>query len=170
MDVLRSAISYIGARDPEAYTKNSDHIRRSFQELMAKLSTVVALDFRRRRGQDFVEPSTKKGFSENFLDMVFGEGVCDRADVEAFDRSMIFYVEHSFNASTFTARVVTSTMSDTYSAVTAAIGALKGPVHGGATEAVMHTMLEIGDPDKALEWVNAALDDKQLIMGFGHRL
>ena len=170
MDVLRSAISYIGAQDPEAYTKDSDHIRRSSLELMAKLPTIVALDIRRRRGQDFVEPSTTKGFSENFLDMVFGEGVCDRADVEAFDKSMILYAEHSFNASTFTARVVTSTMSDTYSAVTAAIGALKGPLHGGANEAVMHTMLEIGDPEKAREWVNNALDNKRLIMGFGHRV
>ncbi|GAA1474817.1 bifunctional 2-methylcitrate synthase/citrate synthase [Corynebacterium felinum] len=170
MDVLRSAVSYIGAQDPEAYTKDSDHIRRSSLELMAKLPTIVALDIRRRRGLDFIEPSTKKGFSENFLDMVFGEGVCDRADVEAFDKSMILYAEHSFNASTFTARVVSSTMSDTYSAVTAAIGALKGPLHGGANEAVMHTMLEIDDPKKAREWVNNSLDNKNLIMGFGHRV
>lgn len=170
MDVLRSAISYIGSQDPEAYTKDSDHIRRSSLELMAKIPTIIALDIRRRRGEDFIEPSVKKGFAHNFLDMVFGEDVFDRADIEAFDKSLILYAEHSFNASTFTARVVTSTMSDTYSAVTAAIGALKGPLHGGANEAVMHAMLEIDDPEKAREWVNNKLDNKELIMGFGHRV
>ncbi|MCZ9309261.1 bifunctional 2-methylcitrate synthase/citrate synthase [Corynebacterium uberis] len=174
MDVLRSAVSYIGAQDPEAYTKDSDHIRRTSLELMAKLPTVVALDIRRRRGEDYLEPSVKKGFAENFLYMVFGDGedspATNRADVEAFDKSLILYAEHSFNASTFTARVITSSMSDTYSAVTGAIGSLKGPLHGGANEAVMHTMLEIGDPDKAKAWVTDALDNKRLIMGFGHRV
>lgn len=174
MDVLRSAVSYIGAQDPEAYTRDSDHLRRSSLELMAKLPTVVALDIRRRRGEDYIEPSVKKGFAENFLYMVFGDGpespASNRADVEAFDTSLILYAEHSFNASTFTARVVTSTMSDAYSAVTAAIGALKGPLHGGANEAVMHAMLEIDDPDRARDWVHEKLDAKQLIMGFGHRV
>ncbi|WPF66608.1 MULTISPECIES: bifunctional 2-methylcitrate synthase/citrate synthase [unclassified Corynebacterium] len=174
MDVLRSAVSYIGAQDPESYTRDSDHLRRSSLELMAKLPTVVALDIRRRKGQDYIEPSVKKGFAENFLYMVFGDGpespASNRADVEAFDTSLILYAEHSFNASTFTARVVTSTMSDAYSAVTAAIGALKGPLHGGANEAVMHAMLEIDDPARARDWVNEKLDSKQLIMGFGHRV
>lgn len=174
MDVLRSAVSYIGARDPEAYTRDSDHLRRTSLELMAKLPTVVALDIRRRRGEDYIEPSVKKGLAENFLYMVFGDGedspASNRADVEAFDKSLILYAEHSFNASTFTARVITSSMSDAYSAVTGAIGALKGPLHGGANEAVMHTMLEIGDPSKAEAWMNNALDNKDLIMGFGHRV
>lgn len=174
MDVLRSAVSYIGAQDPESYTRDSDHLRRSSLELMAKLPTVVALDIRRRKGQGYIEPSVKKGFAENFLYMVFGDGpespAANRADVEAFDTSLILYAEHSFNASTFTARVVTSTMSDAYSAVTAAIGALKGPLHGGANEAVMHAMLEIDDPARARDWVNEKLDAKQLIMGFGHRV
>ncbi|WP_151529537.1 MULTISPECIES: bifunctional 2-methylcitrate synthase/citrate synthase [Corynebacterium] len=174
MDVLRSAVSYIGSQDPEAYTKDSDHIRRTSLELMAKLPTVVALDIRRRRGEGYIEPSTRKGFAENFLHMVFGDAegspANDRADIEAFDKSLILYAEHSFNASTFTARVITSTMSDTYSAVTGAIGALKGPLHGGANEAVMHTMLQIGDPARAEQWVKDALANKELIMGFGHRV
>ena len=106
--------------------------------------------------------------------MVFGRDEGSPAvnpdDVRAFDKSMILYAEHSFNASTFTSRVITSTTSDTYSAVTGAIGALKGPLHGGANEFVMHTMLEVDDPDKAADWVNNALDNKQLIMGFGHRV
>jgi len=90
--------------------------------------------------------------------------------VNAFDVSMILYAEHTFNASTFTARVVTSTLADLYSAVTAAICALKGPLHGGANEAVMHTFDEIGSADKAATWLDGALAAKRKIMGFGHRV
>ncbi|HDM1017592.1 TPA: citrate synthase, partial [Staphylococcus aureus] len=87
-----------------------------------------------------------------------------------FDKSLILYAEHSFNASTFSARVVTSTMSDTYSAIVAAIGALKGPLHGGANEAVMKNFLEVDDPAKAEEWTKNKLANKDLVMGFGHRV
>lgn len=174
MDVLRTAISYIGSQDPEEYTKDSEHIRRTALELMAKIPTIIALDIRRRRGEGYIQPSRKKGFAENFLWMVFGdeEGspATNRADIEAFDKSLILYAEHSFNASTFAARVVTSTMSDTYSAIVAAIGALKGPLHGGANEAVMKNSLEIADPAKAEEWTKKKLANKELVMGFGHRV
>lgn len=174
MDVLRTAISFIGALDPEEYTKDSEHIRRTALELMAKIPTIIALDLRRRRGESYIEPSRKKGFAENFLWMVFGEEegspANDRADIEAFDKSLILYAEHSFNASTFAARVITSTLSDTYSAVVGAIGALKGPLHGGANEAVMHNLLEVGDADKAEEWTKNKLANKDLVMGFGHRV
>lgn len=174
MDVLRTAISYIGSQDPEEYTKDSEHIRRTALELMAKIPTIIALDIRRRRGEGYIQPSRKKGFAENFLWMVFGdeEGfpATNRADIEAFDKSLILYAEHSFNASTFAARVVTSTMSDTYSAIVAAIGALKGPLHGGANEAVMKNFLEVADPAKAEEWTKRKLANKELVMGFGHRV
>lgn len=174
MDVLRTAISYIGSQDPEEYTKDSEHIRRTALELMAKIPTIIALDIRRRRGEGYIQPSRKKGFAENFLWMVFGdeEGspATNRADIEAFDKSLILYAEHSFNASTFAARVVTSTMSDTYSAIVAAIGALKGPLHGGANEAVIKSFLEIADPAKAEEWTKRKLANKELVMGFGHRV
>ena len=174
MDVLRTAISYIGSQDPEEYTKDSEHIRRTALELMAKIPTIIALDIRRRRGEGYIQPSRKKGFAENFLWMVYGdeEGspATNRADIEAFDKSLILYAEHSFNASTFAARVVTSTMSDTYSAIVAAIGALKGPLHGGANEAVMKNFLEVGDPAKAEEWTKKKLANKELVMGFGHRV
>lgn len=174
MDVLRTAISYIGSQDPEEYTKDSEHIRRTALELMAKIPTIIALDIRRRRGEGYIQPSRKKGFAENFLWMVFGdeEGspATNRADIEAFDKSLILYAEHSFNASTFAARVVTSTMSDTYSAIVAAIGALKGPLHGGANEAVMKDFLEVADPAKAEEWTKKKLANKELVMGFGHRV
>lgn len=174
MDVLRTAISFIGSQDPDAYTKDSEHIRRTALELMAKIPTIIALDIRRRRGEGYIEPSRKKGFAENFLWMVFGdeEGspATNRADIEAFDKSLILYAEHSFNASTFASRVITSTMSDTYSAIVGAIGALKGPLHGGANEAVMHNFIEIGDPAKAEEWAKNKLANKELVMGFGHRV
>ncbi len=112
-------------------------------DLFAAMPAVVAYDQRRRRGQDPVEPRDDLGYSANFLWMTFGEEPVPEV-VDAFNVSMILYAEHSFNASTFTARVITSTLSDLHSAVTGAIGALKGPLHGGANEAVMHTFDEIG--------------------------
>ena len=119
-------------------------------------------------------PDPNKGVAENLLSMVFGNEEDSPAsnpeDVRDFEKSLILYAEHSFNASTFTSRVITSTRSDVYSAITGAIGALKGPLHGGANEFVMHTMLEIDDPNQAEAWVNDALDNKKLIMGFGHRV
>jgi citrate synthase len=116
-----------------------------------------------------VEPDASLGYSANFLRMTFGEVPSDVV-VKAFDVSMILYAEHSFNASTFTARVVTSTLSDLYSAVVAGIGALKGPLHGGANEAVMHIFDEIGSADAAEGWLEDALANKKKIMGFGHRV
>ena len=174
MDVLRTVVSYLGTKDPEFFTTSEEHIQRIGLHLLAQLPTAVAYDIRRRKGLPFIEPCDKRSFVENFLYMVFGDEPDSPAnnpeDIKAFEQSLILYAEHSFNASTFTSRVVTSTRSDAYSAITAAIGALKGPLHGGANEFVMHTMLEIDDPAKAADWVNNALDNKDLIMGFGHRV
>lgn len=174
MDVLRTAVSYLGTKDPEFFTTSEDHIRGIGLNLLAQLPTAVAYDIRRRKGQEFIEPSLDRSFTENFLYMVFGDGPDSPAnnaeDIKTFEQSLILYAEHSFNASTFTSRVITSTRSDAYSAITGAIGALKGPLHGGANEFVMHTMLDIDDPAKAADWVNNALDNKDLIMGFGHRV
>lgn len=168
MDVLRTAVSWLGARD-----QNHD-VHQSGLSLLAKLPTVVAYDLRRRRGADVIAPSRDRGIASNFLYMCFGDGPESPAtnfyDVEAFDRSLTLYAEHSFNASTFTARVISSTLSDVYSAITGAVGALKGPLHGGANEAVMEAMLEIGDPDRAADWVRAQVDAGNKIMGFGHRV
>ena len=174
MDVLRTAVSYLGAEDPEKFTPNSDHLRGIGRKLLAKLPTIVATDIRRRQGKDYIAPSKEKGFSENFLWMVFGDGENSPAsipsDIEAFEKTMILYAEHSFNASTFTARTIASTMSDGWSAITGGIGALKGPLHGGANEFVMHHMEEIGDPAKAEQWCLDKLKNKELVMGFGHRV
>lgn len=169
MDSIRTAVSFIGAND-KTWSDNSfeGNLAKSIN-LLAKIPTAIAADYRIQKGLDIIEPKEDLTIAENFFHMCFGE-VPEPEIVKAFDMSLIFYAEHSFNASTFTARTVTSTLSDIYSAVTAAIGSLKGPLHGGANEAVMHMMLEIGSADKAQAWIDDALANKKLVMGFGHRV
>jgi len=169
MDTLRTAVSLLGAADPEESDNSPEANHRKALKLFAALPTVVALDQRRRRGLGAIPPRDDLGFAENFLFMTFGE-VPEDEIVSAFETSLVLYAEHGFNASTFTARVVTSTLSDIYSAVTAAIGALKGSLHGGANEAVMDMMDEIAIPDNAVPWLDEALSEKRKIMGFGHRV
>ena len=178
MDVCRTAASVMGARHPLAEDSSREANMAKAIDLFAAMPAVVAYDQRRRHGQEIVAPRDDLGYSANFLWMTFGEEQVPEV-VEAFNVSMILYAEHSFNASTFTARVVTSTLSDLHSAVTAAIGALKGPLHGGANEAVMHTFDEIGiRPEESLEdaaarakaWMEDALANKKKVMGFGHRV
>lgn len=169
MDVVRTAISYLGAEDPEEDDSSPSANMAKALRMYAVLPTIVAADMRRRRGLGSIAPHSHIGYSENFLHMCFGE-VPEPAVVKAFEQSMVLYAEHSFNASTFAARVVTSTQSDSYSAVTAAIGALKGSLHGGANEVVMHDMLEIGSADRAPEWLHGKLSRKDKVMGFGHRV
>jgi len=169
MDVVRTAVSVIGASDPDASVSTPEDNLRKSVALFAQLPAIVAYDQRRRRGEHLVEPRDDLGYSANFLHMTFGD-VPDLVVVDAFDVSMILYAEHSFNASTFTARVITSTLSDLYSAVTGAVGALKGALHGGANEAVMHVFDEIGTADRAGQWLETALAEKRKIMGFGHRV
>ncbi|WP_067479407.1 bifunctional 2-methylcitrate synthase/citrate synthase [Actinomadura hibisca] len=167
MDVLRTAVSHLGSEDPAE--DDPDANARASLDLLAKLPAVVALDQRRRRGLPPIAPDPGLGYAANFFHMTFGAVPAPEV-VRAFEVSLILYAEHSFNASTFTARVVTSTLSDLYSAVTAAIGALKGPLHGGANEAVMHMLTEIEDPARAAGWLDEALASKRKIMGFGHRV
>ncbi|MEO6827397.1 MAG: bifunctional 2-methylcitrate synthase/citrate synthase [Microbacteriaceae bacterium] len=173
MDVVRSAVSVIGTTDstlqsPDSIIDPSLNLGRA-SYLLAQLPSIVAYDQRRRHGMDLVPPRDDLGYAENFLNMTFGD-VPDPVVVNAFRVSLILYAEHSFNASTFTARVIASTLSDLYSAVTGAIGALKGPLHGGANEAVMHAFDEIGTADQAQKWLDAALAAKKKVMGFGHRV
>jgi 2-methylcitrate synthase len=178
MDVCRTAASVMGARHPLAEDASREANMAKAIDLFAAMPAVVAYDQRRRHGQGVIEPRDDLGYSANFLWMAFGEEQVPEV-VEAFNVSMILYAEHSFNASTFTARVITSTLSDLHSAVTGAIGALKGPLHGGANEAVMHTFDEIGiRPQETLEeaaarakaWMENALTQKKKVMGFGHRV
>jgi 2-methylcitrate synthase/citrate synthase II len=173
MDVVRTAVSVIGAQDPEAENPSPAANLAKSMHLFAKLPAVVAYDQRRRRGQEAIAPREDLDFSQNFLWMTFGE-IPDDVVVNAFRISLVLYAEHSFNASTFTARVITSTTSDLYSAVTGAVGALKGALHGGANEAVLHIFNEIGfGPGAAARseaWLEQALSEKRKIMGFGHRV
>jgi len=169
MDVVRTAASVVGAHDPDAWNDNPEAVLDKALTLFAQLPTIIAYAQRRHRGLDPVAPRDDLGYSANFLWMAFGEEA-DEVVRSAFDVSMTLYAEHSFNASTFTARVVASTLSDYYSAIVAAIGALKGPLHGGANEAVMHTFAEIGEAANVVPWLDAALSDKRKIMGFGHRV
>ncbi|MFG6402924.1 bifunctional 2-methylcitrate synthase/citrate synthase [Microbacterium sp. P04] len=169
MDVVRTAVSVIGASDPKVAEDSPEaDLDRSIR-LFAALPAVVAYDQRRRRGQDLVEPRDDLDYAANFLWMTFGEEAAPLV-VDAFTVSLILYAEHSFNASTFTARVITSTLSDLYSAVVGAIGALKGALHGGANEAVMHILDEIGSAENVVPWLDRALAEKQKVMGFGHRV
>ncbi|MBO0979625.1 bifunctional 2-methylcitrate synthase/citrate synthase [Microbacterium sp. SD291] len=175
MDEVRTAVSLIGATDPaaggsvlNAGGSPEENLARSIR-LFAALPAIVAYGQRRRRGQDIIPPRDDLDYSANFLWMTFGEEA-DPVVVDAFNRSMILYAEHSFNASTFTARVITSTLSDLYSAVVGAIGALKGPLHGGANEAVLHIFDEIGEAANVTSWLDTALAEKRKIMGFGHRV
>jgi 2-methylcitrate synthase len=169
MDVLRTAVSFLGASDPtEDDASPPANLVKSI-DMMAKIPAVVASEQRRRRGQAPIGPDPELPFAENFFHMCFG-AVPEPEVVRCFGISLVLYAEHSFNASTFTARVVTSTLSDIYSSVTAAIGALKGPLHGGANEAVMEMMEEIGDPARATVWLKEALASKRKVMGFGHRV
>ena len=169
MDVLRTAVSLFGASDPAAFDNSRESDLAKARLLFAKLPAMVAYDQRRRRGEELIDPREDLDYSQNFLWMTFGE-VPDPVVADAFNVSMILYAEHSFNASTFTARVITSTIADLYSAVVGAIGALKGPLHGGANEAVMHTFDEIGSADNVGPWLDEALAEKRKIMGFGHRV
>ncbi|MDH6255910.1 bifunctional 2-methylcitrate synthase/citrate synthase [Aurantimicrobium minutum] len=173
MDVVRTAVSVIGASDPNTDDSSPEGNLAKGITLFAKLPAIVSYDQRRRRGEGVIEPRDDLDYSANFLWMSFGE-IPDDVVVDAFRVSLILYAEHSFNASTFTARVITSTLSDLYSAVTGAIGALKGPLHGGANEAVLHIFNEIGfGPDaqaRSEAWLEQALAEKRKIMGFGHRV
>jgi citrate synthase len=169
MDALRTGVSCLGTEDPAGSDTASNANLATAVNLFAKLPTIVAFDFRRRQGLDPIPPNPQLDFVENFFHMCFGRAP-DSDIARCFEISLILYAEHGFNASTFTARVVASTLSDMYSAVTAAIGALKGPLHGGANEAVMRMMLEIDDPKRADQWLREALAAKTKVMGFGHRV
>lgn len=169
MDVVRTAVSLLGAYDPAAEENTPEANLRKAHGLFAVLPAIIAADQRRRRGEAPVAARADLGYVENFLWMTFGEEPAAEL-VDAFRVASILYNEHSFNASTFTARVIASTTADLYSAVTGAVGALKGALHGGANEAVMHTFDEIGSAERVGEWLDAALANKQKIMGFGHRV
>lgn len=169
MDTIRTSVSFMGLEDDRVWDNTHETNADKATRLLARIPTAIAADYRCRKGQEPIPPKPDLSIAENFFHMCFGE-IPDPQIVKAFDASLILYAEHGFNASTFTSRVITSTTSDMYSAVTGAIGALKGPLHGGANEQVMYMMKEIDDPAKAKEWMLSALREKRKVMGFGHRV
>ena len=164
MDLLRTVVSYIGCEQNSLVDNKNQAL-----ELLAILPSALGFFYRKRKGLKVNNPDASLCYIDNFFQLCFSE-LPEEAIKKAFNTSLILYAEHTFNASTFAARVITSTQSDIYSAITGAIACLKGPLHGGANEAVMHTMLEIGEPEKAADWLNEALEQKKKIMGFGHRV
>ena len=169
MDVARTVVSVMGLEDKDSSNNSFNANMRKAIRIFAKTPTAMAAFFRARKGKNVIPPKKGLGFSENFFYMCFGK-IPSKEIVKAFDVSLILYAEHSFNVSTFTARTITSSLSDIHSAITGAIGSLKGPLHGGANEAVMHMMNKIKKPENALKWINNALDKKEVVMGFGHRV
>lgn len=172
MDVLRTGISLLGLSDPEAQEGSREATLRKSVRLLSQIPLLIAHAYHVPRGRQPARSVATLGFAHNLLDLMG-----DRKDHELDDAmarvmsvSLILYAEHEFNASTFAARVVASSLADLHGAVTAAVASLKGPLHGGANEAVASMMVEIGKPERAEAWVRNALARKQRVMGFGHRV
>ena len=169
MDVLRTGVSALAHFDPQLDENTSAANVAKTIRLLAQIPVLIAARHRFRKGLSLLEPDPGLSFAGNMLHLITGQAPSSTQE-RAMDVSLILYAEHEFNASTFTARVVTSTLSDLHSAVVAAIGALKGPLHGGANERVLEVLEEVGGPQNAEAWVRQALAQKRRIMGFGHRV
>ncbi|GGJ96933.1 citrate synthase 2 [Lentibacillus kapialis] len=169
MAALRSAVSILGLHDEEADVMDEAANKRKAVRLQAKIATIVTAFARIRKGQDPIKPKKDLGFAANFLYMLNAEEPKD-VEEEAINKALILHADHELNASTFTARVCVATLSDIYSGVTAAIGALKGPLHGGANERVMAMLSEIGDEENAIPYIKQKLENDEKIMGMGHRV
>jgi 2-methylcitrate synthase len=169
MDVARTVVSVMGLEDKETNNNSPAANMRKAIRIFAKTPTAIAAFFRARKGRNIISPKKGLSFSENFFYMCFDK-VPKKEIVKAFDISLILYAEHSFNVSTFTARTITSSLSDIHGAITGAIASLKGSLHGGANEEVMYMFKKIKKPENAKKWILDALEKKKLIMGFGHRV
>ena len=169
MSMLRTSVSAASAYDPDGWDQSPRANYRKAIRLVSVMPTLIAHYDRHRRDLPIVVPNPKLPHAANFLYMLSGEEPDQRA-AEIFDTLFILYADHTMNASTFTARVVASTLADMHSAVTAAIAALKGPLHGGANELSMRMLQEIGDVDHAESYVTDLFERKEKIMGFGHRV
>jgi citrate synthase len=169
MAALRSAVSLLGLYDEEADSMDPESNYQKAVRLQAKMPAIVTTFARVRKGLEPIAPRTDLSFAANFLYMLTGNEP-DEIAVNAMDKALVLHADHELNASTFTARVCVATLSDVYSGVTAAIGALKGPLHGGANEAVMKMLKEIGTIENVEPYVRGKLEKKEKIMGFGHRV
>lgn len=169
MDIMRTSASALAHWDADTPKNDHDANLRKAEHLLVQLPIAMAARHRLAQGKQPVPYNPELSLAGNILWMLFDKAPSDRL-TKAMDVSLILYAEHEYNASTFAARVVSSTLSDMHSAVTAAIGALKGPLHGGANEAVMDVLAEVGSADRAEAWIRDALARKRRIMGFGHRV
>jgi citrate synthase len=167
MSMLRTSVSAASAYDPDGWDTSAEADARKALRLIAKTPTLLAMYHRMRTGQEMVSPHPKLGHAANFLYMLQGVEP-SQEDAEVLDTTFVLYADHTMNASTFTARIVASTLADMFSAITAAIAALKGPLHGGANEEAMKMLEEVGSPDRAEAYVRDRLEHKDKIMGFGH--
>ncbi|WP_042223250.1 citrate synthase [Oceanobacillus manasiensis] len=169
MAALRTAISLLGLYDEEADVMDEEANKRKALRIQAKISTIVTAFARIRQGKEPVQPKHDYNYAENILYMLNGKEP-EAIEVEAINKALVLHADHELNASTFTARVCVATLSDVYSGITAAIGALKGPLHGGANERVMQMLTEIGEEENAIPYIKRMLDNKEKIMGMGHRV
>jgi 2-methylcitrate synthase/citrate synthase II len=169
LDALRTAISILAHYDQDTSDNSTEANLRKAERLIAQIPVAIADHFRITKGLPPIQARQDLGQAANFLYMIKG-GDAIAEEIKAFDVSLIMYAEHEFNASTFTARTIVSTMADLHSGVCGAIGALKGPLHGGANEKVMDILKSVGTVDNADAWTRAALARKERIMGFGHRV
>jgi citrate synthase len=167
MSMLRTSVSAASAYDPDGWDDSVEADRRKALRLIAKTPTLLAMYHRMRTGQEIVPPNTKLPHAANFLHMLLGLEP-SQEDAEVIDTTFVLYADHTMNASTFTARIDASTLADMFSAITPAIAALKGPVHGGANEESMKMLEEVGSPDRAEAYVRDRLERHQKVMGFGH--
>ncbi len=169
MSMLRTSVSAASAYDPDGWDDSAEANERKAMRLITQTPTLIAMYHRQRTGQEIVPPNPKLPHAANFLYMLLGEEP-EQEDAQALDTTLILYADHTMNASTFTARVIASTLADMFSAITGAIAALKGPLHGGANEEAMKMLEEVGEPKRAEAYVKDKLARHERIMGFGHRV
>lgn len=169
MDVLRTAVSALGIYDPQNAQNTAEVNLAKATRLQGQIGTLIAGFERIRNGQEPLAPKAGLTLAGNFLYMFTGKDP-DEVSIKGFEKALILHADHEFNASTFAARQTASTLSDMHSAITSAIGTLKGPLHGGANTAVMAMLEEVGTAENAEPWIKDALKNKKKIMGFGHRV
>ncbi len=169
MHVLRTGVSALSLWDPKPDAISADDVHSKGISMMAKMPGIITTFDRYRKGKPIVAPDSSLSFAANLMYMLNGEKPTKTME-KALDACLILHTDHGLNASTFTARVIASTLSDVYSAISGAIGALRGPLHGGANEGVMHMLHEIGSLDNVDDFIHHKLETKDKIMGFGHRV
>ena len=169
MDAVRTMVSALAETDPDVTDMSLPGNRRKAVRLTGQIATMVAAHHRIRQGQSVVEPDPSLGHAEDFLRMLNGAKPSLEA-VRAFDMALVLHADHELNASTFAARVTAATLADMHSAITSAVATLKGPLHGGANEAVIRMLFEIGSLDRVDDFLHGKLERKEKIMGFGHRV